>query len=336
MKRVFLISVISLVAMFVFSCNGNKQAIKSNTQISIIFDTDCNNELDDQHALAYLLFNSKTFDVKGVTTNSTYNGGNINKHYNEAERVLKLCNSENGTVLLKGANSDFNAIKDSLHQANYDGHKAVDFMISEAHKATEINKLVLLAVGKLTNVALAVKKDSSIIKKVRLVWLGSNYPDPGEYNLENDITAMNFLLESSIAFEMVTVRYGKSSGTDAVKIYEHEVVQMKGLGPKIETPVIGRHNKQHSNFGDYAISLFENTNYYGNPPARSLFDMAAVAIVKNPDWATSTEIPSPTMKDKAWTNQPKNSRKIILWEHFHREKIMNDFYDSLKNYQLKE
>jgi hypothetical protein len=65
------------------------------------------------------------------------------------------------------------------------------------------------------------------------------------------------------------------------------------------------------------------------PPSRALFDMAAVAIVKNPKWARSTEISCPIMIDKKWVDQPNNSRKIILWEYFEKEKIINDFFQSL-------
>ena len=43
----------------------------SDERIRVIFDTDANNELDDQHALAYLLFSGNAFAVEGITVNST-------------------------------------------------------------------------------------------------------------------------------------------------------------------------------------------------------------------------------------------------------------------------
>ena len=73
---------------------------------------------------------------------------------------------------------------------------------------------------------------------------------------------------------------------------------MPGLGPKAKTPIIGRHGEKFDNFGDYSVNLFTHIDYYGDPPVRSLFDMAAVAIVKNPAWAKATEIPCPTMIDE--------------------------------------
>jgi hypothetical protein len=242
---------------------------------------------------------------------------------------MKLCQVANKIPLFRGAGKSFLDIEKDLSVDQFDGYKAVNIIIDEAKKHTK-NKLVVIAVGKLTNIALALKKAPSISNNIRVVWLGGNYPEPGEYNLENDIPSMNFILGTNVDFEMVTVRYGKPSGTDAVSVTKEEVLKhMKGVGPKIETPIIGRHGGAFYRFGDYSIDLFEHVEYYGTPPSRALFDMAAVAIVKNPAWAKSSILPCPVMIDKKWVAQPNNSRKIILWEDFDKEKIINDFYQSM-------
>jgi hypothetical protein len=304
----------------------------ASERIPVVFDTDANNELDDQHALAYLLFNDNTFDVKAVTVNATYNGGNIEEQFAEADRVMKLCGVKGKVPLFKGANGSFKEIEVDLDNPSFDGSKAIDFIIKESLKYSQDNKLVVLAVGKLTNIALAVKKDPSIIKNIRLVWLGANYPEPGEYNLENDIPSMNYLLKTDIDFEMVTVRYGKPSGTDFVKLTKEEVyANMPKLGLRISTPIIGRHGGEFYTFGEYSISLFDNATFHGNPPTRSLFDMAAVAIVKNPKWAKCSDISCPIMVDDKWVEQPNNPRKIKIWEYFNKELIMADFYKSLES-----
>ena len=312
-----------IVVLSITGCNPNQK-------IDIIFDTYANNEIDDQHALAYLFFNSDTFEIKGITTNATINGGAIEEHFKEAERIMKLCNWYEKVPLILGANGSFDNIKKELMTPNFDGYKAVNFIINEALKYSSEKKLIVLAVGKLTNIALAVKKNPLIIPKIRLLWLGSNYPDPGEYNLLNDINSMNFLLNTDVEFEMVTVRYGKSSGTDYVKLTENEVEKnIPTLGFRISEPVIGRHGGEFFSFGEYSKSLFDNTSFYGNPPSRSLFDMAAVAILKNPSWAKSTSINSPVMIDNKWVERPNNSKKIKIWEHFEKDLILADFYEVL-------
>lgn len=333
MKTIFNILFIACFVALVSCDNNKKQRNTSVKKIAVIFDTDANNELDDQHALAYLLFSGKEFIVKGITVNATYNGGDINEHYAEAKRVAELCALNKSIPILKGANADYVAIKNNLDSLKFDGGEAVNFIIKQAKMHTE-EKLVILAVGKLTNVALALKKEPSISENIRLIWLGSNYPEAGEYNLENDIPAMNFLLNSTVDFELVTVRYGKSTGTDAVRLTQEEApILMKGLGVQLKNPVVGRHGGEFYNFGDYSVSLFENCHYYGNPPSRALFDMAAVAIVKDSSWAKSNIIPGLIMVGKKWVEQPNNKRKIKVWENFDEENILSDFVSSLKNFK---
>ena len=52
---------------------------ENGQKLRVLVDTDANNELDDQHALAYLLFNGRSFDVEGITVNTTRGGGDISQ-----------------------------------------------------------------------------------------------------------------------------------------------------------------------------------------------------------------------------------------------------------------
>ncbi|MBC6999327.1 nucleoside hydrolase [Cytophaga sp. FL35] len=302
-------------------------------KIKVIFDTDANNELDDQHALAYMFLNGDVFDVKGITVNATYNGKKIQSHYDEAERIMQLCNIKGKLPLLKGADANFKEISADFDSTNFDGKEGVDFLLEE----TKDENTIIVAVGKLTNIALALKKDPSFAKRTKIVWLGSNYPDPGEYNQVNDTVSMNYVLNSKIPFEMVTVRYGKPSGTDAVAITQEEInKKMPGLGPKASTPIVGRHGGEFHTFGDYSISLFEHIfdeAHIGSNPKKSrpLFDMVALAILKEPNWGTTKEIPAPILIDGKWVERPNNERKITVWENFEKKAILDDFFLTLKD-----
>ncbi len=85
--------------------------------------------------------------------------------------------------------------------------------------------------------------------------------------------------------------------------------KMPGLGPHIDEPVTGRHGGSFSSFGDYSVSLFSHIDYSDEGKHRSLFDMAAVAIVKDPTWATASVIPAPIYTDGQWVERPGNTRK---------------------------
>lgn len=330
MTGIRITGIIFLVILSTWSCQTKtEQQSVVTKKIRTILDTDTNNELDDQHALAYLIFNQPTFKIEAITINTTSSGGNIDMQYEEAKRVLQLCNADTLPVM-KGADQSFQEILPTMDSVTYDGKEAVDVIIKEAHKPSD-EKLVIIAVGKLSNIALALAKDSSIANRIRLVWLGSNYPEPGEHNQNNDTIAMNYLLNSPMDFEMVTVRYGKPSGTDAVKITKDEInAKMPGLGPRITKPVVGRHGGEFYCFGDYSINLFEHIEYSGTPPSRALFDLAAVAIVKNSSWGQVREHPAPLFTNGAWIERPDNPRKIKIWENFNREEIIKDLFLSFK------
>lgn len=298
-------------------------------RIPILVDSDANNELDDQHAIAYAVFNSDVFDLVGVTVNNTPLGDGIQGQYDEAMRVLQLCDAVDNVPLFKGADRNYVDIKDTLAAAPFDGQDAVDFIVAEARRE-RAEPLVLIPIGKLTNVALAIDRAPDIETRIRVVWLGSNYPDEGEYNLLADIPSVNRVLESSVPFEMVTVRYVQPTGSAAVAV-ETDFIRatMPGLGPQV-APVTGRHGGEYSCFGDYSIALFEHMNF----PKRPLFDVVAVAVVKDSTWGERKELPAPILAEKSWVERPTNPRRITIWENFDKDAILNDFFASVRNYRL--
>jgi hypothetical protein len=295
----------------------------------VLLDTDANNELDDQHAIAYMLFSGDAFHVEGITVNRTRGGGDVEKQAEEAERIVKLASLEHRFQVMRGANGSFAEITPRIQKRAFDGAAAVNFIIQQAH-APSTNKLVLVPIGKLTNIALALKKDPSIAQQVRIVWLGSNYPDPGEYNQENDEGALQYILDTNVPLEIALVRYGTPSGTDAVRVTRDEIhARMPGKGPRIKKPVVGRNGGEFTTFGDYSVNLFDHIGLSGNPPSRALYDMAAVAIVKNPAWAHARRIPAPQLVNGKWVERPNNPRTVILWENFDRAAILKDFYATM-------
>lgn len=327
--RFFTFSIVVLGLAIFAGCRND--AGNSGERIPVILDTDANNELDDQHAIAYMLQNQEVFDILGITVNTTRNGGYIEEHYREAMRILTLFNEQENIVVRRGADTTFAMIRENLGVPGFDGEEAVEFIIAQARKYRgKSEPLVLLPIGKLTNIALALEKEPGIADNIRIVWLGSNYPESGEYNLENDTSALNYLLEQDVRFEIATVSYGRNTGTSHILVTLPEIDSvMPGLGPQSHQSIEGRHGGTFDHFGDYAVSLFHHIDLYGDPPARSLFDLGAVAIVKNPGWAASRSIPAPFYGAGGWIDRPGNTREIILWEHFERDSIVHDLYHSL-------
>ena len=302
----------------------------SAQNLNIIFDTDTNNELDDQHALAYLLSNGDVFNLEALTVYATSTGGGIQNNFDEAERILQLYDLQNDFTIHIGAQGNYSNISSGFNPNNFDGIAAVDAIIA----ATNTPNNIIVAVGKLTNVALAILKDPTIVNRTRLVWLGTNYPNNGEYNLESDIAAMNYVLDSDMPMDIVTVRLGTAAvGSSSVTTTVTEInARMPGLGPLATTPITGRDGGTFSQFGDYSVDLFNNIG----KETRSLFDLVALSILKDPSWGSSNVIPAPTYQNGNWVDRPGNNREVTIWGDFNRDPILDDFFESIENYTLVE
>src|SRR5215207_5058037 len=87
----------------------------------VLLDTDANNELDDQHAIAYLLFSGDAFDVEGITVNRTRGGGDVEQQALEAERVVTLAGLRRVFPVIRGANGSFAEIAPHIREKRFDG-----------------------------------------------------------------------------------------------------------------------------------------------------------------------------------------------------------------------
>ena len=103
---------------------------KDDGRIDVIFDTDANNEIDDQHAIAYLLLSDEVFNTLGLTTNTTRNGGDIKLQTLEARRVTFLVGHPE-TPIYEGADGSFEDILPKVGEKEFDGQVAVDFIINK-------------------------------------------------------------------------------------------------------------------------------------------------------------------------------------------------------------
>ena len=64
------IALILIYGILILGCQSKQKTAENNSKkIRILIDTDTNNELDDQHALAYAFLNSEVFDLVGITVN---------------------------------------------------------------------------------------------------------------------------------------------------------------------------------------------------------------------------------------------------------------------------
>lgn len=136
-------------------------------KLNVILDTDTYSECDDQFALAYMLKSQDVFNVEAITV-APY----INKHctipegqensYNEILKICKWLDFETDNKVFKGA-------MDFMINGYSEENNAVNKIIEVALKN---EKTYIMAIGAITNVALAIKKEPNIIDRIEVIWLG--------------------------------------------------------------------------------------------------------------------------------------------------------------------
>ena len=136
-------------------------------KLNVILDTDTYNECDDQFALAYMLKSQDIFNVEAITV-APY----INKHctipegqensYNEILKICKWLEFDTTNKVFKGS-MDF--MINGYEQENDAVNKIIEIALKN-------EKTYIMAIGAITNVALAIKKEPKIIERIEVVWLG--------------------------------------------------------------------------------------------------------------------------------------------------------------------
>ena len=170
--------------------------------VDVLLDTDAYNEIDDQFALAYLLGMPERANIKGITAAPFFapgmNGKSVSpadgmeKSYNEIHKVLTLADhKELFGDTCKGSAAFLPDEHTPVSSA------AASFTAELSASYTEENRLYIIAIGAITNVASALllrpeMKDSTVI-----VWLGGHarhMPDTREFNMFQDIAAARVVL----------------------------------------------------------------------------------------------------------------------------------------------
>ena len=170
----------------------------SDKKPNVILDTDTYNECDDQFALSYLIKSKDMFNIEAITvapfSNSKRNVSTKESQDLSYKEILKICNWLNFNYhdkVFKGSN----CYMQNFYDENND---AVNKIIEVALRN---DKTYIMAIGAITNVALAIKKEPKIINKIEVIWLGGNelnYKDNLEFNFRQDVKAVKTVFNSDV------------------------------------------------------------------------------------------------------------------------------------------
>lgn len=296
----------------------------------VVLDTDANNEVDDQFAIAYGLLHPRV-DVVGLTVNATPGGGEIAHHLAEAHRVVDLCGRTGSLPIIEGAERRYADLRNTpLEELGPEG-LAAGYLIDMWRSAGSTEPPTVIALGKLTNIALALDRYTGALSGVRVIWLGTNFPAAGEYNLGSDVGAANRVIATPIDLTIVPARYDNGTGAAAVVTSTNDVrSELTGRGPRLPTAIEGRAGGTFETFGDYAVDLFEIAESLDGRTSRALFDVATVALAIAPHWATVNQALLSRYQFGQWTHTPGEEHSVKLATDFAAQSIITDLFQTVQ------
>lgn len=286
---------------------------------NVILDTDMYNEVDDQFALSYLMKSLDKINIDAITIAPFLSSGYANtktleegteKSYDTTLKILDMMNMpEYKNLVYKGATK--------YTTESLDSNEAVDKIIEIVLRN---EKTTVIAIGAITNIALAIKKEPSIIDKMEVVWLGGNSflsHQNQEFNFKQDINAVRIVFDSKIKLTVIPCRNVASNLVTT--IYELE------------------HYLNDSEIGKYLCSVFKDLkkHYFLNEidqygSSKTLWDLSAIAYVVNKDWFVTEEVSAPEILPNGTYVQTKDRHKITFVNDLFRNKIFKDYFIKMR------
>ena len=278
-------------------------------RINVILDTDTYNECDDQFALSYMLLSQDRFNIEAITVAPYHHDNDISieegqeKSYQEILKICNWLNFDTENKVFKGSNG---YIENGYSEAN----EAVEKIIEIARKN---EKTYIMAIGAITNVALAIKKAPDIIEKIEIIWLGGHSPicdNNKEFNFRQDVQAIKEIFESKVDLTIIPCK-GVASNLK-ISIYEIE-----------------HYLKGKNELCNYLCSRFYDDEIHGIQTRRVIWDISVIAYLINKDWFEEKEMDCPEInKDLSYTFN-KNDRKIKFVTYLNSDKIYKDLFNKL-------
>lgn len=282
---------------------------ESEERINVILDTDTYNECDDQFALSYMLLSQDKFNIEAITVAPYHHDNDISveegqeKSYQEILKICNWLNFDTENKVFKGSNG---YIENGYSETN----EAVEKIIELANKN---DKTYIMAIGAITNIALAIKKAPDIISKIEIIWLGGHSPicdNNKEFNFRQDVQAIKEIFESKVNLTIIPCK-GVASNLK-ISIYELE-----------------HYLKGKSELCNYLCSRFYDDEIHGIQTRRVIWDISVVAYLINKEWFEEKEMDCPEInKDLSYTFN-KNDRKVKFVTYLNSDKIYKDLFNKL-------
>ena len=287
--------------------------IKSNSIKNIILDTDTYNEIDDQFALAYAMLSPDKVKLLSVNaapflnSRSTSAADGMMKSYNEIANIMKLVDPNANIPYYKGSEqflSDKNVPVES---------EAADNIINTVMNSDE--RIYIVAIGAITNVASAIIKCPEIVNKAVVIWLGGHaytYRDTREFNLYQDVMSAQVVFDSNIPLIQIPCNGVCTEFVTTI--------------PELEYYLRGKNE-----LCDYLVDIVRSYTKKPYGWSKVVWDVTALAVLIQPSALSYSIIPRPYVTSEC-RYAFNNEREHYIYVHkLSRDPIFADMFAKLSN-----
>lgn len=281
----------------------------SGTKPRVVLDTDAFNEIDDQFAIAYLLRASDQVETEAIyaapfrNDRSSSAGDGMQKSFEEIQRLTSRLSMP-----------DFPVFRGS-QQFLTDAHTpvasdAVSDLVERGMGATHSDRINVVAIGALSNVASALLTEPSIVDRCNVVWLGGhhpNWPHNREFNLTGDVAATQAVFDSGVPLFVVP----------CLGVASHLLTSREELANYLDL--------------DNPVSRFLYDGFVAFGPAegvwtKEIWDIAAVAWLVLPEAVQSYPLATPRVaSDGSYIYDPRRPPCRFAYR-LNRDAIFADLY----------
>lgn len=277
---------------------------------TVMIDADTGNEVDDPYAIIRALL-EPSFHVVGL------NAAQWQATHWNIPRTMENSFRINETLLaymdLSAEVPNNRGAEDRLFDWGQKQHASMASfeMIQHAKKMKNGDKLHVVCLGALTNVASAILMDPTITDKISVYWLGSQYNfeeqflTKSDFNCVMDIQAVSVMFHSDVEMHIIPTNVASKM-----------TFEFDDVVNKIE-------HKHH--VCDYLIRRWDQ-HLDGGRSQRVIWDLAIVQAIIHPSKVEEVQVK---------TSKENGDRMVYYYKDFDADYFRSEFYKTLLNWTKK-
>lgn len=286
--------------------------IQSKERKNVILDTDAFNEIDDQFCIAYLMKRPEEIHLLAINAapffneNSTGPADGMERSYQEILKLREMVDPDSKIPVFRGSDAFMTDRNTPVYS------EACDNIIKTVMESEE--KVIIVAIGAITNVASAILKCPEIATRAGVIWLGGHathvLQDQIEFNLRGDIAAAQVVFDSGI-----------------------DLLQVPCLGVCSEvstTPAeLGAYLSGKNEVCDYLTNIVTDVCKHKYAGSRVIWDVTTATTLLRPDAYEVDIQPCPKIADDGRYLFDKNPHRYLYVHRFYRDRVFEDLFRTL-------